>query len=88
MIAIAVAVGGFAYFRNGKEPTADLTLHGNVDIRQVELAFNANGRISSIEVREGDAVRANQLLARLDTERIALSLRQAEAQAAAQQQAV
>ena len=86
--AIAVAVGGFAYFRNGKEPTADLTLHGNVDIRQVELAFNANGRISSIEVREGDAVRANQLLARLDTERLALSLRQAEAQAAAQQQVV
>lgn len=88
VIAIAVAIGGFAYFRNGKEASADLTLHGNVDIRQVELAFNANGRISSIEVREGDAVRAHQLLARLDTERLALSLRQAEAQTTAQQQAV
>lgn len=87
-IALAVAVGGFLYLRSGKTPPGDLTLHGNVDIRQVELAFNANGRISAIEVREGDAVRANQLLARLDTERLALSLQQAEAQAAAQQQAV
>ena len=85
-IAAAVAVGGFFYFREGKAPSSDLTLHGNVDIRQVELAFNATGRISDIDAREGDTVKAGQSLARLDTERLRLSLLQAEAQIAAQQQ--
>ena len=88
VIIAAVAAGGFAWLRNGKEAANELTLHGNVDIRQVELAFNASGRISAIEVREGDAVRAGQLLARLDTERLRLALQQADAQVAAQQQVV
>jgi HlyD family secretion protein len=84
----ALLVAGFFWFDKDKTPTNELTLHGNVDIRQVELAFNANGRISGIEVREGDRVKAGQLLARLDTERLRLSLQQAEAQVAAQQQVV
>ena len=88
VIIAAVAAGGFAWLRNGKEATHELALHGNVDIRQVELAFNASGRILAIEVREGDTVRAGQLLARLDTERLRLALQQADAQVAAQQQAV
>lgn len=86
-ITVTAAVG-FAWLRNEKEAADELTLHGNVDIRQAELAFNASGRISAIEVREGDTVRAGQLLARLDTERQHLALQQADAQVAAQQQAV
>ncbi len=88
VIIAAVAAGGFAWLRNEKEATNELTLHGNVDIRQVEVAFNASGRISAIKAREGDTVHAGQLLARLDTERLSLALQQAEAQIAAQQQAV
>lgn len=88
IVAAAIAGVAFAWFRNGKEVSNELALHGNVDIRQVELAFNANGRISGIEVREGDTVKAGQLLARLDTERLRLALLQAEAQLASQQQAV
>lgn len=88
VIVAAVAAGLLAYLRNGKETSNELTLHGNVDIRQVELAFNASGRISAIDVREGDPVKAGQLLARLDTERLRLALLQSEAQTDAQQQAV
>ena len=87
IIAAAIA-GGASYFRKATEATTELTLHGNVDIRQVELAFNASGRISVIEAKEGERVQAGQLLARLDTERLQLSLLQAEAQLAAQQQTV
>lgn len=86
--AAATAAGLYAYLRNGKESANELTLHGNVDIRQVELAFNASGRISAVDVREGDPVKTGQRLARLDTERVRLALLQAEAQLAAQQQAV
>jgi len=91
VIVAAISAGAFAWLRNElneREVSNELTLHGNVDIRQVELAFNASGRISAIEVREGDTVRAGQSLARLDTERLRLALQQAEAQVAAQQQAV
>ena len=88
VVIAAVAAGAFLYLRTGGETANALTLHGNVDIRQVELAFNASGRISRIEVREGDAVKAGQLLARLDTERLRLALQQAEAQTAAQQETV
>ena len=90
IIVVVVAVlAGVGWFRhNGAPPSNELTLHGNVDIRQVELAFNASGRIAQIQVQEGDRVKAGQLLANLDTERLRLSRQQAEAQATVQRQVV
>jgi HlyD family secretion protein len=87
-LVAAIAGGAFYHVRGGGEVSGELTLYGNVDIRQVELAFNASGRILQIDVREGDAVQSGQLLARLDTERLKLSLRQAEALVAAQRETV
>lgn len=84
----ALAVGAFFKFRSEPAPSNLLTLHGNVDIRQVELAFNASGRIIEVLAREGDRVAAGQVLARLDTERLKLALQQAQAQATAQRQIV
>ena len=45
-----------------------LTLYGNVDIRQVDLAFRVGGRISAVLVDEGDSVAEGQALARLDAD--------------------
>lgn len=88
-IVAAALAGTVAWLRhNGQQVQTELTLHGNVDIRQVELAFNASGRIDKILVREGDRVTAGQLLASLDTERLRLSLTQSEAQTAAQRAVV
>lgn len=84
--AILAVAGGAAWFAttdhagNGRE----LVLHGNMDIRQVELAFNASGRVAQVLAHEGDRVQPGQLLARLDTTRLQLSLEQAKALAAAQ----
>jgi HlyD family secretion protein len=61
-----------------------LTLYGDVDLRQVQLSFNNSERIADVMVQEGDRVKRGQLLARLDTARLAPQLAQAEAQAAAQ----
>ena len=66
----------------------DLLLYGNVDLRQVQLAFNNSERIAAVLVQEGDRVRRGQVLARLDTSRLEPQLAQAEAQAAAQCQVV
>jgi len=87
--AVAAILAGVSWFRhNDKAPETELTLHGNVDIRQVELAFNASGRIDRILVQEGERVKAGQLLAGLDTERLRLARQQAEAQVAVQRQVV
>ncbi len=49
--------------------------------RETPLAFVTNGRVASIAVREGDVVRAGQLLAALDPSAIDSALSAAEARA-------
>ncbi|WP_137389417.1 secretion protein HlyD [Rhodoligotrophos defluvii] len=61
-----------------------LTLYGNVDIREVRLGFRVSGRIASISVDEGDAVKAGQSLAKLDAQPYEDAVRAAEAQVANQ----
>jgi membrane fusion protein YbhG len=77
------------HFRNHRDQQADaLTLYGNIDIRQVQLAFNGSERIAQMLVKEGDVVRKGQLLATLDTDRLTHSVALQRAQAAAQRQVV
>ena len=84
VILVALAAGIWWWTNNRVEQGNELVLRGNVDIRQVELAFNASGRVKQVQVREGDRVKKDQLLARLDTERLQLQLAQAESLARAQ----
>jgi HlyD family secretion protein len=87
VLAIAGAVGFWWYTARGGAPT-ELTLYGNVDLRQVDLAFNGSERIAAVDVQEGDRVHVGEVLARLDTSRIAPQVTQAEAQVAAQRAVV
>ena len=57
-------------------------LYGNVDIRDVELAFRQPGRVQSMAVDEGDAVEAGQLLASLDAQPFEEALHAVEAEVA------
>lgn len=72
--------------RQLEEPVTDLVMHGNVDIRQVELAFNGSERIAAMLVQEGEAVTEGQLLARLETERLTHGEEAAQARVEAQRQ--
>jgi len=65
-----------------------LTLHGNVDIRQVQLAFNGSERISDMHFQEGDRVKKGDLLASLDKTRLQHATDEAAARVAAQQEVV
>lgn len=58
-------------------------IYGNVDIRQVSLGFRVNGRLSAVMVEEGDAVRAGDMLARLDAGPYEIAARAAEQNVAA-----
>jgi HlyD family secretion protein len=85
----AAAAGAWWWQREAPQPLRDvIVLHGNVDIRQVELAFNAAGRIDQVLVHEGDRVQKGQLLAVLDSQRLQRTVELAEAQVAAQREVV
>ena len=62
----------------------NLVLYGNVDIREVQLAFQDGGKIASVLVEEGAAVSPGQLLAELDPARFALEVARLQGEVAAQ----
>jgi len=80
VLALVLAAGGFAYLRL-HQPAArsTLTLYGDVDIREVQSAFNDSGHITSMLLQEGAVVKRGELIATLDDTRYATSLAQAKA---------
>jgi HlyD family secretion protein len=85
---LAVGVGLGRLWGDSKSEQNKLILYGNVDLRQVELAFNNSERIAEVLVQEGDKVTRGQSLARLDTSRLKPRMAAAEAEMAAQQAVV
>ncbi|RLS34113.1 MAG: HlyD family efflux transporter periplasmic adaptor subunit [Planctomycetota bacterium] len=69
-VLVAVAVGGAAWerFRHQQAETdrRQLTLQGNIDVRQVDLGFKVEGRIMSLAVDEGESVEPGAVIATLD----------------------
>ncbi len=85
----AVAAGIYAW-KNTHRKTSDnnIVLYGNVDIRQVQLAFDGSQRINFLAVKEGDYVKKGQLVATMDTSLLLPLVQQDRALVAAQQQVV
>ena len=81
--ALAALVGGIACLRRNAQDAAKVTLYGNVDIREVNLAFRVGGRVTEIAVDEGAVVRPGDLIASLDPEPLQNALHTAEAAVAA-----
>ncbi|MBA1155805.1 efflux RND transporter periplasmic adaptor subunit [Microvirga mediterraneensis] len=89
IILLIAALGGGIWWYLNRQPASDeLVLYGNVELRQVTLAFNGSQRIAEVLVEEGAQVRKDQVLARLETGRLAPQVAQAEAQVASQQAVV
>lgn len=83
--AAALAWGWWQHEAAGEDPRM-LVLYGNVDQRQVSLAFNTAERIVELAAREGDHVSPGQVLGRLDqrTPRLRVALADAQIGVAAQ----
>ena len=87
LAAVVVALGVAALLTHGfglwaARRGGDLTLYGDVDIREVDLAFRVPGRIEAMPVEEGQRVAAGAVLARLDRRPLADRLAGAEARVA------
>lgn len=80
VVLVALGAWWWAHDRGDDE----LVLYGNVDVRQVSLAFNTSERVAEMRAQEGDQVRQGEVLAVLDTATLALRIAQAEAQLEAQ----
>lgn len=85
LLIVVLLIGGigcgvwlYTQQKTPKNPN-QLTLYGNVDIREVQPAFNASGRITSLLVQEGAKVKRGELIATLDSSRYTASLNQANA---------
>jgi HlyD family secretion protein len=72
LLLLAIVVGGVAagyvWYRrlHREEDGHQLVLQGNVDVRQVNLAFKVEGRIVELGVDEGDRVKSGQVIAAVD----------------------
>ena len=89
IIASAVAFSVRWYWENEKETgNGQLKIYGTIDIRDASLAFIEQERIAEVLVEEGDQVKAGQVLARLDTDRLKAQIVEAQAQIAAQEEVV
>jgi len=91
VVAAAVVLAAlFAWWWSGRDKQAEgaLLLQGNVDIRQVSLAFDGSGRVQEVRVEEGDQVKAGEVLATLDTRTLQLQADQAKAQIETHRQTV
>ena len=84
LVVLALGGGGWLYLHRTQPGEADmLTLYGDIDIREVQPAFNDIGHITAILVQEGSVVKRGDLLATLDDARYAATLAQAKATAEA-----
>jgi HlyD family secretion protein len=89
LVAGALLVAGaIVWWQQPAARSDTLTLYGNVDIRQVSLAFERSDRVTRMAVEEGQPVQAGQVLAQLDTRTLELQAAQVEARIQAQAQAV
>jgi HlyD family secretion protein len=88
LIVLAGGAAGFFYWRSHRPAADRLVLYGNIDIRQVDLSFDNQGRIMQMLVDEGDRVEQGQLLATLDPSRFEDAVGAAEGQLARQRQVV
>jgi HlyD family secretion protein len=89
VVLVAAAISAWAlyayvYVPRERARNANLVLFGNVDVREVNLAFKLPGRIATLAVDEGDRATAGQVIATLDRRYFDDDLRIARAKEAAQ----
>ena len=67
LILLTAGICVFLYNKiNNKDNSNELTLYGNIEIRQVDLSFQVAGLVSELLKEEGDTVKKGELIAVID----------------------
>jgi membrane fusion protein YbhG len=90
LFIICIVALGIWLWRSYHHETSkkDLILYGNIDIRTIDLAFNASERIEQVLAEEGDRVEKGALLATLEMSRLSHEALYAEARMLSQRATV
>ena len=88
MIAFLIILGGVGYYAYNQYEaymaSHHIVLQGNVNLREVNVAFRGSDRIASLLVDEGAVVSQGQILGYLHSDELNLAVQQAKATIAAQ----
>lgn len=87
VLVLAAAGLGLRYWLTRPDPNA-IELSGRIEGYETDLGAKVGGRIAEVTVREGDTVKADQVVARLDDAELQAQLAAAQARVAAAQQQV
>jgi HlyD family secretion protein len=90
LIVIGLAIAGFVAWKLLAKPELPEGIaagNGRLEANEVYISAKIPGRVKEVLVNEGDTVQPGQIVARLDTEELEASLRQALAQMREAQQA-
>jgi len=82
---IAIVGAGWLWMQRGSHGDDALRLYGNVDIREVQLAFRQSGRVAQMNFDEGDHVETGERMAALDAQPFREALAAADATVAVAQ---
>lgn len=77
-----VLVTGWRFFLPKEKPAGVIALSGRIESDDASIAAKAAGRVREITVREGDEVKAGQMIAVLDDEQVKAREQQAQARVA------
>ena len=81
LILILLIVGIFFIVKSREKTNPnELTLYGNIEIRQVDLSFQVSGLVSKLLKEEGDTVKKGELIAVLDEQDYNANFKRAEAE--------
>jgi HlyD family secretion protein len=78
LLSVTLVISSCGWLDQGKDPDRIL-FSGNIELRQVDLAFKVPGRIVALLVEEGETIMADSVVARLDSDQLISRRRQAEA---------
>lgn len=79
---LAVISGLWFFLQPDKQDHAQITLYGNVDIRQFDIGFQVPGQITKMYFEEGDTIKEGSLVAEIDAADYKLQEAQAESEVA------
>jgi HlyD family secretion protein len=71
VIVLALAGAGVYAFRGmNRQPDNRITISGNIELTEVNIAFKTSGRLIERNADEGDAVKRGMVIARLDRDQL------------------